>query len=98
MDMSVRSSSPASLLNLLSLRRQWRLWTGHLGAFVLVLHFDHLFRRWVNGSPESFALREMETVRKRIDRLFRRIAFIRSILGLTCATFDDIERGERLPR
>ncbi len=98
MDISGRPLFPGSLRNLLSLRRQWRLWTGQLGAFVAVLHFDHLFRRWVKGSPESLALREMETVRKRIDRLFQRIVFIRSILGLTCATFEDIELGERLPR
>jgi hypothetical protein len=93
MDISVSPLSLACARSLLSLRRQSKLWMGHRGAFVVVLHFDHLFRRWSRGSLQNSPLRDVGTLRKRIDRLFRSIALLRSILCLHCATFEDIELG-----
>ncbi len=90
-DMSVRPFSPPYLKTLLSLREHGKLFRGRPGAFVAVLHLDHLFRRWSRGCMQSFAVKDVETVRKRIDNLFRLLAFMRSILCVRCATFEDIE-------
>jgi len=93
MDMSIAPLSLSCLRNLFSLREQRKLWSGDAGAFVAVLHFDHLFRSWSKGSIRNFGMKDIGMVKKRIDNLFRLGVFMRSILRLNCATFEDIELG-----
>ncbi len=60
------------------------------GAFVHVLHFDHLFHRRTPGSCEYFSVTDPDQIDKRIDRFFRTIGTWRST-GLNSATFEEIE-------
>lgn len=90
LDMSIPRPSLPYLGNLLSLWRQPQLWMGHSGAFVAVLHFDHLFRQWLNGVATDFAVADGEIIEERIDHTFRLIGFLQSMLRLECVTFDDL--------
>ena len=89
-DMSVPPFSIPYVRTLLSLREHRNLFRGLPGAFVAVLHFDHLFRGRSRGCIEPFAIQDPTTLKKRIDRLFRILTSLRSVLSLNCSTFDEI--------
>jgi hypothetical protein len=69
--------------------RQPRLWLSRTapGAFVTVLHFDHLFR--IGGSSTA-GLAPPATVEERLKQFFKLISFLRKALHLKSATFDDL--------
>jgi len=91
MDMSGSPTSAAAVGNLLRLGVQAQLWTGRSGACVVVLHFDHLFRPRPHGSLERLDHREPASVSGRIERWFRVLVLLQSILRLRCATFEDLD-------
>jgi hypothetical protein len=72
------------------LLRQPRLWLSRTapGAFVTVLHFDHLFRGVERGSAGDFAPRA--AVEEQVTRFFEMISFLRSTLHLESTTFEDL--------
>lgn len=88
-DCSMEPISGSYMGTIFQLRKHRMLWTGEAGVFVVVLHFDHLFHNRSNGLC-YFAIKDIAIVRKRIERLFRLLTFIRSILRLKCATFDEV--------
>jgi hypothetical protein len=90
LDASVSPRSAAAVRNYLSLGKQGGLWIGRKGACVVVLHFDHLFRAWPEGMAGRFSPKAIWTVRTLIDRLFRGLGFLRSVLRLKNVTFDDL--------
>ena len=75
---------------LLQLGRHHLLWTYSKGIFVVVLHFDHLFQAQSNHGIKLFVGNDFILIKKRIDRLFRFLAFFKSIMRLHCSTFDEL--------
>jgi hypothetical protein len=67
----------------------WPL-TSANGAFVLVIHFDHLFHELRRGTYRHFCVADSATLGARIDRLFAQLTFWRSALSLTSVSFDDL--------
>jgi hypothetical protein len=76
------------------LARQPRAWLPLAlpGAFVTVLHFDHLFR---TGPPDgrSLAMASPGVVEQRVNRFFRFISVLRKTLHLESITFEDLAIG-----
>jgi hypothetical protein len=71
-----------------SVARQGALWRPPLGgvAFVVVLHFDHLFHR----AGHQFAVRDERRIRRRIDGWMRRLALLRELLRLESVLLDEV--------
>ncbi|HSB80866.1 MAG TPA: hypothetical protein VLM91_18950 [Candidatus Methylomirabilis sp.] len=91
LDMSAPPLSLWRLRDFLALGRQRGIWKGGPGACVVVLHFDHLFRAWSGRSLEAFGTWDAGVIRARIDRLFRLLDLLRSLLRLSSGTFDALE-------
>lgn len=66
------------------------------GAFVTVLHFDHLFHRRDRSGYRYFAVTDRAVVSARISDFFRRLRALRLLLGLPATTFKEL--SDRLPR
>lgn len=81
--LSRRSAAP-----LVALGSQRDVWARRRcsGAFVTVLHFDHLFGPARGEVRPSFAV-----VRARIDRFFTNLTWLRKLLQLRSVTFDNLE-------
>jgi len=88
-DVSVPPWSLAYLRTLLSLREHSGLVTTRRGAFVVVLHFDHLFRRQTAWTIDEFAVRDIRRLEARIDRLFWLLVVLRGAFRLRCVTFEE---------
>jgi hypothetical protein len=73
------------------LLRQPGLWLTRTapGAFVTVLHFDHLFRPDGRGGGNGLASRA--TVERRVNRFFELIAVLRGMLKLESTSLEDLE-------
>jgi hypothetical protein len=84
----ISRSAAGSIRRLLPQPRIW-LSRRQEGVFVVVLHFDHLFRP-ADAKLDSRAKRLASIVR-RVDRFFGLITSLRSALGLRSITFDDLE-------
>jgi hypothetical protein len=80
--------SPHAIASLARLLHQPRVWVRPAlpGAFVTVLHFNHLFRP--DGSPSAQASRS--SVEHRVNRFFRMISLLRKRLRLESITFEDL--------
>jgi hypothetical protein len=59
------------------------------GAFVTVLHFDHLFGPDLQRSPAGRTA--SRAIEKRVTRFFRVIGVLRKTLNLRSTTFEDLE-------
>jgi len=59
------------------------------GVSVLVLHFDHLLAHRA-ATYDRFSLPSATLVERRIQSVFRRLAFVHCVLRLTSATFDGL--------
>jgi hypothetical protein len=78
---------------ILHLLGQPRLWTRRQrpGAFVAVLHFDHLFRPLFHNEGRLSA----STVKRRVDRFFTMMARLKRVLHFSEAiTFERLKLGE----
>jgi hypothetical protein len=77
--------------SLARLARQPRAWLSRTlpGAFVTVLHFDHLFR---TAHPDGTAVATASpgTVEDRVERFFRLISVLRQTLRLQSITFEEL--------
>lgn len=62
------------------------------GAFVVVLHFDHLFHRGWRRSLKEFSVRAPEEIRARIDRTFVLLGWLSRVLSLAPIPLEDAAR------
>jgi hypothetical protein len=67
------------------------------GAFVAVLHFDHLFHSGWRASLREFAVRSPEAICARVDRSLRRLDGVRRRLRLTPLPLEDVRPAAALP-
>jgi hypothetical protein len=80
-----------SVASLARLARQPRLWRSRTlpGAFVTVLHFDHLFRT-AHPDRSVLAIASPGTIEDRIERFFQLISVLRKTLRLDSITFEKL--------
>jgi hypothetical protein len=74
---------------------------GRPGAFVTVMHFDHLFHRGWRSGLQPFSVHSPDEIRRRIDKSMGLIAGLSRFLSLHSALLQDLElhgRAANLPR
>jgi hypothetical protein len=82
--------SRSSLGSLRRLRSQPRVWGSRRsnGAFVAVLHFDHLFH--MTNRQQDIGSISPSTVLARVDRFFKLISGVKKALAFESITFDEL--------
>jgi hypothetical protein len=82
--------SRSSLGSLRSVLSQPQVWASRhsKGAFVTVLHFDHLFR--LRNRQRDISSVSPSTVLARVDRFFNLISWVRTAFRLESMTFDEL--------
>jgi hypothetical protein len=60
------------------------------GAFVVVLHFDHLFHRGWRSSLEEFSVRSAPELQTRIERTLGLMARLGRVLRLNASRLEDV--------
>jgi hypothetical protein len=86
--------SPQFAGAMLRLRSQPMLPVGRTGAFVAVLHFDHLFHRGWRSRLAPFSVDSPEEIRQRIDHSLGLLHRLSRVLRLRPAVLQDLEFRE----